>query len=156
LVTYRSGLRGMCLKVSGDGTRWHFGCRIAGQKKPLVTNFYVGPWRNRCLFKALAHAIQTHFRDGKAPYPVERTLLTTGMVAAAVESHVDGDRPYETPHLDVKYSATDYRPMRETGASWKIITEAVEEPRGFDRLGKAVAPMAPPGSEGGFNPIRKG
>jgi hypothetical protein len=155
LVTYRDGLRGTCLKVSGDGTRWHFGCRVAGESKPLATNYYVGPWRNRCLFKALAHAIQTHFRDGKAPYPIERTLLTTGMVAAAVESHVGGDKPFATPHLDVKYAPTDYLAMRETGASWKIITEAVDEPRGFDHLGKAVLPMAPPGSEGGFNPIRK-
>jgi hypothetical protein len=86
-VRYRDGLRGMCVKTSGDGTRWHFACRIAGQSKPLATNFYVGPWRNRCLFKALSHAIQTCFRDGKAPYPVERTLLTTGMVAAGVDSH---------------------------------------------------------------------
>jgi hypothetical protein len=155
LVTYRDGLRGMCLKVSGDGTRWHFGCKVAGQSKPLVTNFYVGPWRNRCLFKALAHAIQTHFREGKSPYPIERTLLTTGMVAAAVESHVAGDKPFETLHLDIKYMPTDYRAMREMGASWKIITDAVEEPQGFDQLGKAVPPMAPPGSEGGFNPIRK-
>jgi hypothetical protein len=155
LVTYRDGLRGACLKVSGDGTRWHFGCRVAGEGKPLATNYYVGPWRNRCLFKALAHAIQAHFREGKAPYPIERTLLTTGMVAAAVESHFDGDKLFATPHLDVKYAPTDFRSMRETGASWKIITEAIEEPRGFDRLGKVAPPMAPPGSEGGFNPIRR-
>jgi hypothetical protein len=155
-VQYRDGLRGMCLKVSGDGTRWHFGCRIAGESQPQVTNFYVGPWRNRCLFKALAHAIQTHFREGKAPYPLERTLLTTGMVAAAVDSHFTSDRPIETPHLNFKYTANDYRAMREMGASWKIITETVEEPKGFDRLGKVIPPLAPPGSEGGFNPIRKG
>ena len=155
MVKYRDGLRGMCLKVSGDGTRWHFGCRITGESKPLATNFFVGPWRNRCLFKALSHAIQTHFRDGKAPYPIERTLLTTGMVAAAVESHFDGDKVYETPHLEIKYVPTDWRAMRETSASWKIITEAVEEAKGFDRLGKVVPPMAPAGSEGGFNPIRK-
>ncbi len=155
LLNYRDGLRGMCLHVSGDGTRWHFGCRVAGESKPLVTSYYVGPWRNRCLFKALAHAIQTHFRAGKAPYPIERTLLTTGIVAAAVDSHYGGDRPIETPHLDIRYRPTDWLAMRETGASWKIITDAVEEPKGFDRLGKAVPPMAPPGSESGFNPIRK-
>jgi hypothetical protein len=155
LVRYRDGLRGMCVKVSGDGTRWHFGCRVAGESKPLVTNYYVGPWRNRCLFKALAHAIQTHFREGKAPYPIERTLLTTGLVEAGVESHAAGDKRYETPHLNIKYNPTDWRAMRELGASWKIITDDVDEPKGFDRLGKAAPPIAPPGSEGGFNPIRK-
>jgi hypothetical protein len=155
LVHYRDGLRGLALKVSGDGTRWHFAARVAGQKEPLVTSFYVGPWRNRCLFKALSHAIQTHFRDGKAPYPVERTLLTTGIVEAGVESHAQGDRPYETPHLDIKYTAADFRAMREMGKSWTIVTEATEEPLGFDRLGKMVPPPAPSGSEKNFNPIRK-
>jgi hypothetical protein len=155
LIHYRDGLRGLIVKVGGDGTRWHFACRVAGRKQPLATSFYVGPWRNRCLFKALAHAVQTHFRDGHPPYPIERTLLTTGMVEAGVESHARGDQPYETPHLDIRYTPIDYRAMREMGKSWTIITEATEEPKGIDRLGKMVPPPAPPGTETGFNPIRK-
>ncbi len=156
LVHYRDGTRGLIVKVGGDGTRWHFGCRVASEAKPLATSFYVGPWRNRCLFKALSHAIQTHFRDGKPPYPVERTLLTTGLVEAGVESHARGDQPYETPHLDIRYTPTDTRAVREMGDSWKIVTEATEEPKGIDRLGKMVPPAAPPSSVGGYNPIRKG
>jgi hypothetical protein len=155
LVQYRDGLRGLVLRVSGDGTRWNFACRVAGEPKPLATSFYVGPWRNRCLFKALAHAIQAHFREGKSPYPVERTLLTTGLTEAGVESHANGDRPYETPHLDFKYAPTDFRAMREMGASWKVVTEATPEPTAIDRLGRGVPPSAPPGTEGGFNPVRK-
>jgi hypothetical protein len=155
LVRYRDGLRAMCVKVSGDGTRWHFGCRVAGQTRPLATTYHVGPWRNRCLFKALSHAIQAHFRAGKPPCPLERTLLTTGLVEAGVESHANGDRPYGTPHLDFKYAAADFHSFREMGTSWKIITEATPEPFGIDRLGTAVLPMAPPGSEGGYNPVRK-
>ncbi len=156
VVHYRDGLRGLALKVSGDGTRWHFGCRVAGQAKPLATNFTVGPWRNRSLFKALAHAIQTHFRTGQPPYPLERTLLTTGIVAAAVDSHAAGDNPVKTPHLAIAYAPTDYRAMREMGASWTIVTEQTPEPKGIDRLGKSVPPAAPAGTESGFNPIRKG
>jgi hypothetical protein len=155
MVNYRDGLRALLVKVSGDGTRWNFACRVAGEPKPLVTNIYVGPWRNRCLFKALSHAIQTHFRNGQAPYPLERTLLTTGLVEAGVESHANKNQPYETPHLDFKYTTPDWRAMREMGESWKIITEATPEAVGIDRLGKAVPPMAPPGTEGGYNPIRK-
>jgi hypothetical protein len=156
LVHYRDGLRGLAVKVGGDGTRWTFACRLAGVAEPLATSFYVGPWRNRNLFKALSHAIQVHFREGKAPYPVERTLLTTGIVEAGVESHARGDAPYETPHLDIKYTPTDTRAVRETGESWKIVTEATPEPRGLDRLGKMAPPAAPAGSEKEYNPIRKG
>ena len=37
-------------------------------------------------FSPLAHHIETLFLTGKPPYPVERTLLTTGILAAAIES----------------------------------------------------------------------
>lgn len=38
-----------------------------------------------------------------APYPVERTLLTSGRTAAGLRSRAEGKR--ETPHLAVKYEA---------------------------------------------------
>jgi hypothetical protein len=34
---------------------------------------------------------------------VERTLLTTGMLAALMESKGNGHRRVDTPHLGVKY-----------------------------------------------------
>lgn len=133
LVTYRDGLRGMCLKVA-DGTRWNFACKLADKPEPVATSFYVGPWQNRNLFKALSHAIQAHFRNGESPYPLERTLLTTGLVEAGVNSHYEGDKVFETPHLDIKYQPRDYRAYRENGASWKLITEEMPEPKGIHRL----------------------
>jgi hypothetical protein len=46
------------------------------------------------------------FLTGKAPYPIERTLLTTGLTAAGVESLFLGQKRYETPHLAIKYQPT--------------------------------------------------
>ena len=63
LVTYKDGLRGMVLNAARDGTHWHFACKLAGDPTPRATSFYVGPWDNRNLFKALSHAIQECFRD---------------------------------------------------------------------------------------------
>jgi hypothetical protein len=40
--------------------------------------------------------------------------------------------PVETPDLDFGYVTPDYRDMRETGASWKIITEETPQPSGID------------------------
>ncbi len=142
MLRYRDGLRGMVVKINQDGTHWHFACRQTGVQKPLATSFYVGPWQNRCLFKALSHAIQTHFRTGKAPYPVERTLLTTGMVEAGVESHFRGDKAYETPHLNIQYTARDYQDMRERGDTWKNLTEQLPEPHGIGHLGKLSERMS--------------
>jgi hypothetical protein len=137
LIKYRDGLRGTILRIGNSATRWHFACRLAGKPEPLATRFYVGPWQNRNLFKALSHAIQTHIREGKAPYPVERTHLVTGMLAAAMDSRFGDHQPLATPQLEIAYAPRDYRAMREMGDSWKIITEEIPEPPGIDPIGAA-------------------
>jgi hypothetical protein len=135
LIDYKDGLRGIVLKVGQSGIRWNFACRLQGQQQPLATSFYVGPWQNRNLFKALSHAIQTHFRNGEAPYPVERTLLTTGIVCAAVDSFASEGARQDTPQLEFAYSPRDFRAMREMGKTWDILTEDTPEPRGITRGG---------------------
>lgn len=132
LIRYRDGLSAIALTVGGSATRWNFACQLAGEDQPRATAYYVGPWQNRNLFKALAHAIQTHFRQGRPPYPVERTLLTTGIVAAAMDSRYEQSRPVRTPHLAIAYPPQDFRAQREMGASWRIITEDMPEPKGID------------------------
>jgi hypothetical protein len=135
LITYGAGLKATILRIGKDPTRWKFDCRIASERNRerelLATSFYVGPWENRNLFKALAHAIQTHIREKRAPYPVERTLLTTGMLAAAMDSRFE-KQPQPTPHLKFAYQPRDFRALREMGASWKIITEDQPQPKGID------------------------
>ena len=141
LVQYRDGLRSVVLGVKyGGGIKWHFACRIAPETQPLATSFYVGPWQNRNLFKALAHAIQTHFRDHRAPYPVERTLLTTGVLAAAMDSRFAGGRALDTPQLNMTYKARDFYKMRELGATWKMITEDMPQPKGIAPIGDSLTP----------------
>jgi hypothetical protein len=53
------------------------------------------------------HPLVRHIEDlvitGRAPYPVERTLLTSGITAAAVESLHRGQVPVETPEMKVRY-----------------------------------------------------
>lgn len=134
LLKYTDGTRATMLKFGHSSTRWNFGCRLKGDDKIHATHFYVGPWNNRNLFKALSHAIQDHFRNGRAPYPVERTLLTTGTLAAAMHSRKQGTA-LDTPELEFSYEAKDFRAMREMGESWKIITDEMPEPRGLDKSG---------------------
>jgi hypothetical protein len=135
LINYRDGLRAIALKVGNDGIRWNFACQLEGEQGPRATMFHVGPWQNRNLFKALSHAIQTFFRARKSPYPVERTLLTTGILDAAMDSRAAGGKLLDTPWLDVTYAPQDFRAMREMGATWKIITDQTVEPRGIEPVG---------------------
>ena len=132
LVKYRDGLRATVLRIGNSATRWNFACRLAGKPEPLATSFYVGPWENRNLFKALSHAIQTHIREQQAPYPVERTHLVTGVLAAAMDSRFEKYKLLATPHLEIVYKPQDYRAMREMGKSWKVITEDQPQPKGIN------------------------
>jgi hypothetical protein len=125
------------LRVGSSGIRWNVAVQAEGEAVPRATSFHVGPWQNRCLFKALSHAIQTCFREQRSPYPVERTLLTTGVLAAAVDSHAEGDRPIATPELAaVRYESVDFGRVRENGATWKVLTEETPEPKGIHSAGR--------------------
>ena len=125
LIEYRDGFRATMLKVGASSTRWSVACRLAGEARPRATRFYTGPYGNRCLFMALSHAIQTHFVNGRSTYPIERTLLTTGLTDAGMRSRAAGER-LETPHLDIAYQARDFRAVRETGESWRALGNQTE------------------------------
>jgi hypothetical protein len=133
LVTYRDGLKALVLKFGDDGIRWNFACQVAGEKAPRATRFHVGPWQNRNLFKALSHAIQLHFRERRSPYPVERTLLVSGVLSAAMDSRFAGAKPIDSPWLNIAYEPVDFRRCREMGGTWKLITEETAEPKGMHR-----------------------
>jgi glutathione S-transferase len=113
--------------------RWSAACRLKGDARPHATYFYGGPWRNRGLFRALAHAIQVHFGNKQSPYPVERTLLATGALAAAMQSRHAGGESQATPHLEFGYAAVDWRSVREMGRTWEIITPDTPEPKGLKK-----------------------
>jgi hypothetical protein len=54
-------------------------------------------------FNPLARHIETLVLEQKAPYPVERTLLTSGMVIGGVDSLHAGQTPIDTPTMAVQY-----------------------------------------------------
>lgn len=60
-------------------------------------------------FSPLVNNMEKMFLTGKPTYPVERTLLTTGLTAAGVESLHRSQIRYETPHLKISY-----QPARES------------------------------------------
>ncbi len=54
-------------------------------------------------FNPLTRHIESLVINGKSPYPVERTLLTSGMVIAGVDSLHRGQVPVKTPQMNVTY-----------------------------------------------------
>jgi hypothetical protein len=55
--------------------------------------------------------IEDFFRTGNPPYPVERTLLTGGVLDAALASRLNDHRPVATPDL----AAIDYQAPADSG-----------------------------------------
>ena len=55
-------------------------------------------------FNPLARHIETLVIENAAPYPVQRTLLTSGMVIAGVDSLFQKSQVIETPEMSVKYN----------------------------------------------------
>ena len=76
--------------------------RVRGQPKPAGTWCYL-PKPQRDHFSFLCNHIEKMFLTGRASYPVERTLLTTGMLDFVLESRTKGHTRLETPQLSVTY-----------------------------------------------------
>lgn len=132
LLEHADGLRSAVLSVGTASGRWNFACRVQGRPEPFTVTIFPGPWGNRNLFRALSHAIQEMFLTGKSPYPVERTLLATGVLDAAMHSHADGGKRIETPHLHIAYQAQDFAHLRERGKSWEILRPETPRPPKFE------------------------
>ncbi|MDA0836139.1 MAG: hypothetical protein O3A29_22940 [Planctomycetota bacterium] len=128
LITYKDGLKGTVLKFGDTNIRWNFACRRKDTGEIQATKMHVGPWRNRYFFKAFSHAIQEFIRTGTAPYPVERTLLTTGILEAAMRSREAG-KLVATPELEFVYRPIDFSELREMGKTFQVIDNTLPEPR---------------------------
>ncbi|MEO8130919.1 MAG: hypothetical protein ABI822_27725, partial [Bryobacteraceae bacterium] len=113
-VAYRyehaDGLKSTMILLSGLIEDFNFAADIEGRSKPFSTQMYLPmpPGRTTLanFFSPLVWGMEQMFLTGKATYPVERTLLTTGLTAAGVESLYLGLKRFETPHLAIKYQPT--------------------------------------------------
>jgi hypothetical protein len=104
-IEYADGLKATMLLMNGLVKDFTFAARLKNQKEPLSTLFYLPPVPNVAYSAALMAAAEETFLTGKAPYPIERTLLTSGLVEAACQSLTKDQTRLETPHLAVRYSA---------------------------------------------------
>ncbi|HEV8058960.1 MAG TPA: hypothetical protein VGP68_03760, partial [Gemmataceae bacterium] len=102
---YADGLKATMLMLNGLVGDFTFAARLKGQREPLSTLFYLPPNPNVTYSAGLMAKAEEMFLTGKPPFPIERTLLTTGLVAAGVQSLGSGQKRLETPHLAIRYQA---------------------------------------------------
>ncbi|HEY3439502.1 MAG TPA: hypothetical protein VGK29_02065 [Paludibaculum sp.] len=104
-IEYRDGLKATLLMLNGAVRDFNFAARIQGVKDPLSTQFFLTPEPNVTYSACLMHKVEEMFISGVAPYPVDRTLLVSGMLESCLTSRVQSHARLETPHLNVAYKA---------------------------------------------------
>lgn len=104
---YIDGFRGSLLMVNRiSGTS--VALRVKGQDRPLATAFDERTEPRHPHFAYLLKAIERMIHTGRPTYPVERTLLTGGILDAALHSLAEGGVELRTPHLAIPYRPVDY------------------------------------------------
>jgi hypothetical protein len=103
-IEYRDGLKATLLMLNGAVKDFTFAARLKGGAVQS-TQFLLTPEPNVTYSACLVRKIEELFETGKAPYPVERTLLVSGILESCLTSRYNGQKRLETPHLAVKYRA---------------------------------------------------
>ena len=106
---HQDGLMCTMILLHGLIEDFNFAARLDGQQSIFSTQMYLPmpPGRTTLanFFSPLVNNFEQMYLTGKETYPAERTLLTTGLTAAGVESLFKQQARYDTPHLAVAYQA---------------------------------------------------
>lgn len=100
-ITYRDGLRASIVALNGAVGQWTTAWR-ADSGQVTSTWFRTQEERPYGHFTHLLKGVEGMMHSGKSTWPVERTLLSSGILDAALTSKLRG-RSVETPYLNVRY-----------------------------------------------------
>ena len=107
VMDYEDGLRASMLVLDGAAASWTAAWRYADDTEPSVdsTLFWTQESRPYFHFALLLRRIETMMHTGETPWPVERTLMTTGLLDALLISRRDGGEWLDTPQLGFEYQS---------------------------------------------------
>jgi hypothetical protein len=123
LIEYRDGFKAAVAMLNGwiyegDGGAFVFAGKLKDKDESAATHFYLQQPDPFAHFAYLVKAIDSLMQTSHAPYPVERTLLTTGILDAIMTSKAEKGKRIETPHLVIKYEPTE----------WPFATDPIPKP----------------------------
>ena len=104
-IEHNDGLKTTLLMLNGALRDFNFAARVRGRGIQSC-QFLLTPTPNVTYSACLVDKIEQMFATGRAPYPVERTLIVSGMLESCLESSkVRNGQRIETPQLNVRYQA---------------------------------------------------
>lgn len=108
VIDYNDGLKAAAFLLTGLVEDFTVAVDVEGRPAPVSTLMYLQEGRPHHHFGCLVKNIEIMFNTGRAPYPVERTLLTSGILDFALESRFRGYQKLETPELaQVRYQTPE-------------------------------------------------
>lgn len=106
IIDYADGLRANVLTLDGAVAEWAAAWRYADDARVESTVFWTQEWRPFYHFSHLLRHVNRMMQTGNPVWPVERTLLTSGVLDALLISKKGDGRRLDTPHLrEVRYTS---------------------------------------------------
>jgi hypothetical protein len=118
LIEYRDGLQATVLMLNGYVSNFAFAGRVGDEVQGTAFNLQSG--EPHAHFSYLSLNIEEMFVTGTPQYPAERTLLTTGILDAAMNSRYQGYKRIPTLDLDITYRSYEKTPIRPVGTSPQV------------------------------------
>jgi len=104
IIDYNDGLKAAAFLLTGLLQDFTYAIDIEGEQKPFSTLMKLQGGKPHYHFGCLVKNMEIMYKTGKAPYPVERTMLSSGILDFALESRILGHKIVETPELSkVRY-----------------------------------------------------
>ncbi len=99
IIDYTDGLKAAAFLMTGLVEDFTVAVDLDGRSKSFSTLMDLQNSRPHHHFSHLVKNIEILFETGKPPYPVERTLLTSGILDFELESRFQGYKKLDTPQL---------------------------------------------------------
>jgi len=112
IVKYKDGTKGSIVMLDQYVNQgWAYAANTG--KNIVATEFVLDHSMSYSHFSYLSLNIQKFIVSGKPTAPIERNLLTSGIIDMGIRSLAEG-KVKQTPFLDIKYSAIGFEPIRPT------------------------------------------
>lgn len=108
LFQHNDGLKSAVIMANGLSDQFAIAVKLKGESEPRATWFKLQESAPHGHFAYLLHAFEETVHTGAAVYPVERTVLTTGMMDRVMQSLSKGGARLKTPELAIRYQSVEW------------------------------------------------